>query len=284
MSLLADPTPALREPPAGQAWQLQMFRRSIKKRLKLKALLKHLGNLNGQKCLLLTCGDNTGALNWHFRQHGGGWTWGDVAGENVQEMADFLREPVLPVAEAAFPFEDDEFDCAVVIDVLEHLQADQPLLRELGRVLKPGGRAVVTVPNGDSSLLANRFKRRIGMTPDVYGHTRAGYTVKELRESVARAGLNPVGEGGYSRFLTELVELVINFGYVFALSRKRGRPGRIAPTTKADFKHHGAAYRLYALAFPVLAAIAWLDRLLPASGNYAVIVSAVKSAPRVARS
>ena len=48
-------------------WQIEMFQRSIKKQQKLKALLELLGETTGKKCLLVTCGDNNGALNWHFR-------------------------------------------------------------------------------------------------------------------------------------------------------------------------------------------------------------------------
>lgn len=263
----------------GQPWQLEMFRRSLKKQLKLDALLRMLGDMINRRCLLVTCGDNNGALNWRFRAHGGEWTWGDVAGENLAEISDLLGEPVYQVPEDCFPFSNDQFDCIVSIDVLEHLEDDQPFLRELRRVLRPGGRAIVTVPNGDPKLLANRIKWRLGMTPDVYGHTRAGYTVAELRDSIRQAGLIPVGHSGYSRFFTEMMELIINFSYVFVLSRKKegAEPGHIAPTSPGELKTHGVAYRLYSLAYPIMHLISKLDRLLPARTNNAVIVTAFES-------
>jgi SAM-dependent methyltransferase len=259
-------------------WQLEMFDHSLKKRLKLAALLKQIGNVHGQACLLLTCGDNNGALNWHIRAKGGHWTWGDVAGENLAEMSQFLGEHVHRTPDHRFPFADGQFDCVVSIDVLEHLAEDQSFLRELRRVLRPCGRAVVTVPNGNPRLLANRMKRMVGMQPAVYGHTRAGYTLAELQDAVAGAGLNSVGGGGYSRFFTEAVELLINFGYVYILSRQRGpmRPGSIAPTSSTELRTHGMAYRLFRLAFPMLSLISRMDRLLPSAGNYAVIAVAVK--------
>jgi SAM-dependent methyltransferase len=88
---------------------------------------------------------------------------------------------------SGFVLPDDGFDCVVSIDVLEHLKRDQPFLSELKRVLKPGGKAVVTVPNGDDRLLANQIIWKLGMTPEVYGHTRAGYTVVELSDAIQRA-------------------------------------------------------------------------------------------------
>lgn len=259
-------------------WQLKMFRRSIKKQQKLRALLELLGDTRGQKCLLVTNGDNNGAINWYFREHGGEWTWADVSGVNNDQIAQLLNAPVHAYKEDEFHVPDCQFDRVVSIDVLEHLKQDQPFLKELKRVLKPNGKAVVTVPNGDDKLLANRIKWRLGMTPDVYGHTRAGYTVAELKEAIQRSGLEPQESGGYSRFVTEMIELVINFGYVRVLAKKRGgaQPGHIAPVSSGELKTHGMAYKIYSFLFPIAWAISKLDALFPANTNNAVIVTAVK--------
>lgn len=259
-------------------WQIKMFRRSIKKQQKLAALLELLGETKGKTCLLVTNGDNNGALNWYFREHGGQWTWADVSGENNDQIANLLKEPVHAYQEDDFDIPDGTFDCVVSIDVLEHLKQDQPFLCEVKRVLKVGGKAVVTVPNGDDRLLANKIKWKLGMTPEIYGHTRAGYTVAELSDAIRHSGLKPRATGGYSRLFTEMIELVINFGYVRVLAKKRGgaQPGHIAPVSSGELKTHGAAYKLYSLLFPVLWAISKLDALLPRRTDNAVIVAAVK--------
>jgi hypothetical protein len=116
------------------------------------------------------------------------------------------------------------------------------------------------------------------MTPEMYGHTRAGYTIAELRESLEKCGFRTAKSGGYSRFFTEMMELVINFAYVFVLSRKKSKAeaGQIAPTSSGDMKTHGAAYKIYSLLYPVMNVVSKLDALLPASTNNAVIVSAGK--------
>jgi SAM-dependent methyltransferase len=44
------------------------------------------------------------------------------------------------------PFADDSFDVAVTLDVIEHLEDDLAALRELRRVVAPGGSLLVTVP------------------------------------------------------------------------------------------------------------------------------------------
>jgi len=44
------------------------------------------------------------------------------------------------------PFEPDSFDLAVSLDVIEHLDQDLDALRELRRVVAPGGALLITVP------------------------------------------------------------------------------------------------------------------------------------------
>jgi len=46
----------------------------------------------------------------------------------------------------ALPLRDSSVDCVTALDVLEHVEDDRLAVRELARVLKPGGMAVVTVP------------------------------------------------------------------------------------------------------------------------------------------
>jgi SAM-dependent methyltransferase len=265
----------------GEPWQLRMFRRSLKKQQKLQALLSVLGEVVDQRCLLVTCGDNNGALNWHFREQGGTWTWADLSEDNLETMASLLGEPIEHLASDTLPFPEGQFDVVVCIDVLEHLAGDQPFLSQLYRVLKPEGRLVVTVPDGDSRLLANRIKWLVGMRPHIYGHTRAGYTPAELRESVIRARFEPIQEGSYSGFFTEMLELVLNYGYVFVLARKKKvAHGHIAPTSSGELRQHGAAYRIYSLAYPLMRWLSQLDRLLPATTYHAVIVVGQKLAPK----
>ncbi|MGD2032634.1 MAG: hypothetical protein PVJ74_09190, partial [Gammaproteobacteria bacterium] len=59
----------------AEPWQLGMFRKGLKKRQRLKCLKKVLGEIDpADRCLLLTCGDNNGAMNFFLRQIGGMWS------------------------------------------------------------------------------------------------------------------------------------------------------------------------------------------------------------------
>ena len=44
------------------------------------------------------------------------------------------------------PAGDDSFDIVIAAEVLEHIPGDQGALREIARVLRPGGTAAITVP------------------------------------------------------------------------------------------------------------------------------------------
>ncbi|NDJ74919.1 MAG: class I SAM-dependent methyltransferase, partial [Chloroflexi bacterium] len=47
------------------------------------------------------------------------------------------------------PFPDDYFDAVILSEILEHIEDDVAGLREVRRVLKPGGVVAITVPHAD---------------------------------------------------------------------------------------------------------------------------------------
>ena len=48
---------------------------------------------------------------------------------------------------SSLSFEDDHFDLVVMNQVIEHLEAPEAVVAELARVLRPGGRILVSTPN-----------------------------------------------------------------------------------------------------------------------------------------
>lgn len=71
----------------------------------------------------------------------------DIADANLRRIEALGMRAVKHDLEQPLPFEDAVFDTVVCSEILEHLFRPDLLLREVMRVLKPGGRVIVTVPN-----------------------------------------------------------------------------------------------------------------------------------------
>jgi|ERR1022692_1054178 ubiquinone/menaquinone biosynthesis C-methylase UbiE len=100
----------------------------------------------GSNILDIGCG--TGHLAGELMQRG--YTaWGVDFSEG---MVEYARQHYNPdrfrVGDIErIPFPDNTFDAVMCLGVMEYLEKDEPALREMWRVLKPGGRAVITTPN-----------------------------------------------------------------------------------------------------------------------------------------
>jgi len=79
------------------------------------------------------------------------------------------------------PFEDNYFDLAICIDVIEDISDDLKAIRELYRVLKPKGILVLHTPNSTQTHILAEF-------PDNPNHVRKGYTDEELEDIFSKAG------------------------------------------------------------------------------------------------
>jgi SAM-dependent methyltransferase len=194
-------------------------------------------------------------------------------------MSALLSERVFHVAEDYLPFPDQKFDCAISVDVHEHLEDPHPFTRELRRVTKSGGKIIVTVPNGDETKTATRIKNYIGMTKEKYGHVREGYDIPELKQILKESNIEPCTESSFSKFFTEMLELGINFLYVNILSRKSKvmvDTGTIAPATKDQLQSVKKTYMIYSFVYPVFWLISRLDVLFLNSVGYAVLVEGKK--------
>jgi SAM-dependent methyltransferase len=86
----------------------------------------------------------------------------------------------------AMPFGDAVFDRVIAAEVLEHIHDDQAALREIARVLRPGGLLAVTVPAWLPERICWRLSDDYHNVPG--GHVRI-YTRPELEAKLRRAGL-----------------------------------------------------------------------------------------------
>ncbi|MFR1116792.1 MAG: class I SAM-dependent methyltransferase [Alistipes onderdonkii] len=77
--------------------------------------------------------------------------------------AELARHPHVEFHQAVVPplaFAANSFDFVISFQVIEHVKQDIELVREVKRVLKPGGKFIVTTPNAPMSLTRNPWHVR----------------------------------------------------------------------------------------------------------------------------
>ncbi|MBF0499911.1 MAG: class I SAM-dependent methyltransferase [Candidatus Riflebacteria bacterium] len=62
--------------------------------------------------------------------------------------------PVLNAHLQALPLMDEAFDSIILMEVIEHLETPRKILKELFRVLAPGGRLIIVFPNDMGMMMA----------------------------------------------------------------------------------------------------------------------------------
>ncbi len=116
-------------------------------------------------------------------------------GTAAKARASCARVHVLDLDREEVPEPPASFDTLVYADVLEHLRDPWSALMRHRRLLSPGGRAVVSIPNAQHwrvslGLLAGRWTYR---DPDGFGHALARdhlrfFTRREITAALAAAG------------------------------------------------------------------------------------------------
>ena len=90
----------------------------------------------------------------------------------------------------ALPFADDTFDHVIASEVLEHVTDEAQALREIFRVLKPGGRLAATVPSWLPEQICWALSPEYHAPFVEGGHVRI-FSEPVLRRRMREAGLRP---------------------------------------------------------------------------------------------
>jgi len=150
-----------------------------RRRILLSILNRYMGPDTAGRRRILDVGCGTGTMLGYLAQ------FGDAEGVDVDaEAVGYCHARGLKhVSQSAadrLPFDNDSFDLVTTLDVVEHIDDDLGVLREVRRVLKPGGQLLLTVP---------AYMFLWGRQDDINLHKRR-YVAPELRKRLLSAGFN----------------------------------------------------------------------------------------------
>jgi SAM-dependent methyltransferase len=131
---------------------------------------------------VLDIGSSTGTNLRMLRDLGFGHVVGlDSSDEAIRFCAAKGLGPVRFGDVCAMPFDRASFDLILATDIIEHVEDDARALAEIARVLRPGGRLLLTVP---------AFMALWGLQDRVAHHKRR-YRLRRLHRQLTGAGLRP---------------------------------------------------------------------------------------------
>jgi 2-polyprenyl-3-methyl-5-hydroxy-6-metoxy-1,4-benzoquinol methylase len=170
------------------------------------------------------------------------------------------------------PLESASVDLAFCMEVLEHVHEDEKALREISRILEPGGVLVVSVPNRKAPrpLLERLGGSSVHREPGPAEHVREGYAEDELRQLLVRAGFRPTWVGGVGGGLYRLLTSVVALAHL-VYRRTRGQRSWSWADMEKDSSR--PIFHVYARIFRVLAFLARLEPVERAPGRSAMLVA-----------
>ncbi len=122
----------------------------------------------------------------------GGLPPGSVAVDVLQRKLRYARrfnKPLVRASGFALPFPDESFACVLCSQVIEHVPKESPILDELCRVLKPGGRLVLGTPDYANWQWVY-IEKLYGLVPGGYKDEHIShYTNRELVQIMGERGL-----------------------------------------------------------------------------------------------
>jgi SAM-dependent methyltransferase len=260
-----------------EPWQLQLVRKSIKKRDKLKFLEQTLPVRPERVALDLGCAQ--GILSYFARKKGGFWVSADEDMTNLEIAKDMLETDLVQLSGEALPFKSQSYDLVLCLDYLEHVENDDGVLQEIERVLKKGGQLVLVTPHTGKFFLLHKLRSALGLKLEDFGHKREGYAATELETKLGRSRLRLENEVTYSRFFSEFIELILNLIYLRVLAPEPAeskRDGHIRPSSREEFNAQKKSFALYSLLYPFVWLISRLDVLLFFQKGYSLMVWARK--------
>jgi SAM-dependent methyltransferase len=173
------------------------------RRCEIALIQRWLGPLAGRRILKLDLWNeayNTRILHWMVGQGAsvvaldGSGVVTARARENSRQAG--IRPGLLRADIRDLPFPDGAFDLAYTMGTIEHIAEHRQALRELQRVLRPGGRAIVGVPHRWNLFLRPLLVAGLSAL-DAYPYApEKSFGARELRRDLTGAGFRVLDRGG----------------------------------------------------------------------------------------
>ncbi|MDN5715803.1 MAG: class I SAM-dependent methyltransferase [Janibacter sp.] len=155
-----------------------------------------------------------------------GMTGMDVYDDVRSDRWDYVRGDVTQ----RLPFDDQSFDCVVAGEIIEHVPDPDSFLREIRRVLTPGGTVVLSTPNmvswanrvlvpfgvqplgteTSSEIALGRRHPVLGQGNQVQGHLKV-FTFRALTEIMERYGFSVTHREGVPAFFPKPIDRLDRF-------------------------------------------------------------------------
>ncbi|MBD3161602.1 MAG: methyltransferase domain-containing protein [Candidatus Eisenbacteria bacterium] len=274
---IPDPQGAPVTADSARAAALALYRRSVIKQEKVRRILELLHDPADLDCL--DVGGDNGVVSLLLRMQGGRWTSADLDEATVAAIRGLVGDPVHRIDGGRTPFSDHAFDQVVIVDFLEHIEADEAFARELARILKPEGTLIVNVPHHKPGSWIVKLRHAVGLTDEKHGHLRPGYRIGRLRE-LFDGSFTLESWRTYSRAFSELVDLLLNLAYELrSKPRDEDRSAKGTVVTTADLAKRRKELTLLSILYPFLWTAVRLDRLLVGTEGHRLIARFRRSAP-----
>lgn len=158
------------------------------------------------------------------------------------------------------PFDECFFDKVILSEVLEHLEDDLGALRQIERVLKPGGILVITVPNRNYPFLwdpVNKFLERLvgkhireGFWAGIWNQHLRLYEKREVEKLVRDAGFELMKSTALTHYCLPFNHYILNVG-ARLLAGKR-LPPKVAASISKFSAQNGEARGITGIIFEVI--------------------------------
>jgi 2-polyprenyl-3-methyl-5-hydroxy-6-metoxy-1,4-benzoquinol methylase len=169
-----------------------------------------LARLYPQRGKLVELGSSMGLLLDSFREDGWDVLGIDPDRNGCRHATQRLNIPTIATTLEVADQPDESVDVMVMLHVIEHVPDPVQTLREIHRVLKPGGHLVIETPRYDTLMykLLGRRERSLGCNGHIYF-----FTTDTLRRTYEAAGFETVRLDYVGRSLT-LDRLAYNVGVI----------------------------------------------------------------------